>query len=153
MLHRHPLLSLVTLAYLGLVGYLTLTPDPLTGSADNLLARVSARLLRYDRFSWATFDRIEFLANIALFVPVGLFVLLLLGTRLWWLSTIMGFVLTVSIELAQRSIPGRVSDERDIVANTLGTLAGVLVGIVLTLPATLRRGRQRARRAGRTYSA
>ena len=153
MLHRHPFLSLVTLAYLGLVGYLTLTPDPLTGSADDLLVRVAARLQRYDQLSWATFDRVEFLANIALFVPVGLFLLLLLGTRLWWLSAMAGFVLTVSIELAQQSIPGRVSDERDVVANTLGTIAGVLVGIVLTLPATLRRGRQRARRAERTYGA
>ena len=141
MLHRRPLLSLVTLAYLALVGWLTLTPDPTNGSADTLLVRVAARLEREDPLSWVTTSRLEFLANIGLFVPVGLFLVLLVGTRLWWLATLAGFAMTVGIELAQRSIPGRVPDERDIVANTLGTLLGVVVGIVLTLPARLRRAR------------
>ena len=68
---------------------------------------------------------------------------LLFGTRLWWVSVAAGFAMTVAIETVQRSIPGRVPDERDIVANTLGTLIGVLVGLVLTLPATLRRRRRR----------
>ena len=141
MLHRRPLLSLVTLAYLALVGWLTLTPDPTNGSADTLLVRVAARMQREDPLSWVTASRLEFLANIGLFVPVGLFLVLLVGTRLWWLATLAGFAMTVGIELAQRSIPGRVPDERDIVANTLGTLLGVVVGVVLTLPATMRRRR------------
>jgi len=50
-------------------------------------------------------------------------------------------VLTSLIETAQRAIPGRVSDERDIAANTMGAVVGVVVGLVLTLPATLRRWR------------
>lgn len=144
-LHRHPLLSLVTLAYLGLVGWLTLTPDPLGPSQGDLVVRVAARLQRLPHLAWLSFDRFEFLANIALFVPVGLFLLLLVGTRWWWIAALAGFALTTLIETAQRSIPGRVPDERDVVANTLGTLAGVLVGVVLTLPATLRRRRHRHR--------
>ena len=111
MLHRHPFLSLVTLAYLALVGWLTLTPDPTNGTAGTLMVRVAARLQREDQLSWVTVSRLEFLANIALFVPVGLFLLLLVGTRLWWVAGLAGFAMTVGIELAQRSIPGRVSDE------------------------------------------
>ena len=83
----------------------------------------------------------------ALFVPVGLFLLLLFGTRLWWVAGAAAIALTSAIELAQRSIPGRVPDERDIAANTLGAIIGIVIGVVLTLPATLRRTRDaRARR-------
>jgi glycopeptide antibiotics resistance protein len=150
MLHRHPFLSLVTLAYLGFVGWLTLTPESVAPTQSDLVLRVLARLQRYDELSWLTYDRAEFLANVALFVPVGLFLLLLVGTRFWWIAAALAFAMTSAIETAQRSIPGRVPDERDLVANAAGALAGIVVGVVLTLPATIRRGRaKRARELSR----
>lgn len=147
MLHRHPFLSLVTLAYLGFVAWLTLTPGSAAPTQSDLVLRVLARLQEYDELSWLTYDRAEFLANVALFVPVGLFLLLLFGTRLWWIAAAGAFAMTAAIETAQRSIPGRVPDERDLVANTAGALIGIALGVVLTLPATLRRGRARRARA------
>ncbi|WP_244929835.1 VanZ family protein [Nocardioides sp. W7] len=148
MLHRHPFLSLTTLAYLGFVAWLTLTPGSAAPTQSDLVLRVLARLQRYDELSWLTYDRAEFLANIALFVPVGLFLLLLFGTRFWWVAAAAAFAMTSAIETAQRSIPGRVPDERDLAANTTGAVIGIAVGVVLTLPATLRRNRaRRARRA------
>ncbi len=147
MLHRHPLLSLVTGAYLVFVAWLTLTPSSSAPTSSDLVMRVLARLQAYDELSWLTYDRAELLANVALFVPVGLFLLLLFGTRLWWVAGAAAIALTSAIELAQRSIPGRVPDERDIAANTLGAIIGIVIGVVLTLPATLRRTRDaRARR-------
>ena len=143
MLHRHPLLSVVTLAYLGFVGWLTLTPGSAAPTSSALAMRVLARLQRVEELSWLTYGRAEFLANIALFVPVGVFLLLLFSPRFWWIAAAAGLAMTSLIETAQRSIPGRVPDERDIVANTLGALVGILVGLVLTLPATLRRNRRR----------
>jgi VanZ family protein len=47
--------------------------------------------------------------------------------------------MTSFIETVQKAIPGRVSDDRDIAANTVGAVIGVVLGLVLTLPATLRR--------------
>jgi glycopeptide antibiotics resistance protein len=138
-LHRHPFLSILTLAYLAFVGWVTLTPGSEAPTQSDLVLRVLARLQGYDRLSWLTYDRAEYLANIALFVPVGLFLLLLFGSRLWWLAMAAALAMTSSIETVQKSIPGRVSDERDIAANTLGAVVGVAVGLVLTLPATLRR--------------
>ena len=143
MLHRHPLLSLVTLAYLGFVAWLTLTPGDVAPTSSDLVERALNRLQSYDELAWLTDDRAELLANVALFVPVGLFLLLLVGTRFWWVAAGLAFVLTSAIETAQRSIPGRVPDERDIFANTVGALIGIAVGVVLTLPATLRRHRRR----------
>jgi glycopeptide antibiotics resistance protein len=142
-LHRHPTLSLVTLVYLGFVGWVTLTPGAEAPTSSALAMRVLARLQRYDQLSWLTYDRAEYLANVALFVPVGLFLLLLFGTRLWWLAGAAAIALTSLIETAQRAIPGRFPDDRDIAANTMGAVVGILIGVVLTLPATLRRNRAR----------
>ena len=143
MFHRYPFLSLLTFAYLGFVGWLTLTPTPISSDNADLIQRLLVRLQRIDDLSWLTYNRLEFIANIGLFVPVGLFLLLLFGTRYWWVSALVGFAMTVAIETVQRLIPERFSDERDILANTIGTLIGVAAGVVLTLPATLRRHRRR----------
>jgi VanZ family protein len=145
--HRHPFLSLLTVAYLGFVALVTLTPASEQPDYSALAERVLARLERYPDLDPLTarlsVDRVEFLANIGLFVPVGVFVLLLFGSRLWWLAVAGGIALTSAIETAQRSIPGRVSDPRDVVANSLGTVIGVALALVLTLPGTLRRRRRR----------
>jgi VanZ family protein len=152
MLHRHPFLSVLTLAYLAFVAWVTLTPASDAPTSSDLVLRVLARLEGQPHLEWLTYDRAEYLANIALFVPVGLFLLLLFGTRFWWLALGAGIVMTGAIESVQHSIPGRVPDSRDLAANTMGTAIGVVVGVVLTLPATIRRNRaRRARRPEAAY--
>jgi glycopeptide antibiotics resistance protein len=150
MFHRHPFLSLLSFAYLGFLGWVTLTPSSDQVDFSALGARLLARLERYPDFepltSRLTIDRLEFLANVGLFVPVGVFLLLLFGSGFWWVAIGVGLALTSVIENAQRSIPGRVPDPRDVVANTAGTVIGVLVALVLTLPAALRRRRVRRER-------
>ena len=146
-LHRHPFLGLLTLLYAGFVGLVTLTPGSDTPDYYGFATRVLARLQRYPELdpltSRLSIERIEFLANIGLFVPLGMFVLLLVGTRLWWVALACGIVVTSMIEAVQKEIPGRVSDPRDVAANTIGMFLGIFVTIVLTLPGTLRRNRQR----------
>jgi glycopeptide antibiotics resistance protein len=144
-LHRHPFLSLICLVYLGFVGLVTLTPASSQPDYQELAARVLARLERYPDLepltSRLSVERIEFLVNIGLFVPLGVFVLLLVGARLWLVALAAGIVLTSVIENVQRSIPGRVSDPRDVAANSIGMVIGIALALVLTLPATMRRAR------------
>ena len=52
-------------------------------------------------------------------------------------------VMTLSIETAQIWIPGRVSDIRDVISNTIGAVVGVLLGLVITAPRA-RRDREAA---------
>jgi VanZ family protein len=54
------------------------------------------------------------------------------------------FLMTLGIETAQIWVPGRVSDIRDVISNTLGAMVGVLVGLALTAPRA-RRERASAR--------
>lgn len=148
MLHRHPFLSLLTLLYLGFVGLVTLTPGQDQPDYSSLAGRILARLERYPDLdpltSRLSIERVEFLANVGLFVPLGVFLILLVGTRFWLVALAAGIVLTSMIESIQRQIPGRVSDPRDVAANSIGMFLGIFLGIALTLPATLRRRRERA---------
>ncbi|MCL2541195.1 MAG: VanZ family protein [Nocardioidaceae bacterium] len=143
MLHRHPFLSLVTGAYLAFVAWLTLTPQSVSVGHVQVFLRLLDALHRHGYAESISDTRLEFLANIGLFVPIGMFLLLLFGAGGWWLAALASFAMTCGIEYAQHYIPGRVPDGRDLVANGLGALIGVAIALVLTLPATLRRRRQR----------
>jgi glycopeptide antibiotics resistance protein len=135
-LHRHPFLSLLTLLYLGFVGLVTLTPAEDQPDYAGLAGRVLARLQRYPDLdpltSRLSIERIEFVANIGLFVPLGMFLLLLVGTRHWFAALAAGIVLTSMIEAVQREIPGRVSDPRDVAANSIGMIVGIVLAVLLT---------------------
>ncbi len=147
MLHRHPFLSVLTVLYLGFLGLVTLSPGQDQPDYYGLIDRVLARLQRYPDLDPLTYrlspERIEFVANIGLFVPLGVFLLLLVGTRLWFVALMAGVVLTSMIEAVQQAIPGRVSDPRDVAANSIGMFVGIGLALLLTLPATLRRNRER----------
>jgi VanZ family protein len=145
--HRHPFLSLTTFAYMGFVGLVTLTPESRAPIPIGLVVRVLDALHRRGYLETLTVYRVEFLANIAMFVPIGVFLLLLVGAERWWVALFLPFFLTAFIETAQRGIPGRVPDPRDVLANTLGGIAGVVLAMILTLPATLRRRRRKRERA------
>lgn len=149
MLHRHPVLSLLTGGYLAVVAWLTLTPQSYAAERISIIYRVLDAFHRRGYLLSIDDSRMEFVANIALFVPVGMFLLLLFGNRLWWLALAASFAMTTAIETVQRFIPGRVSDERDLVANGTGAVIGVLVALILTAPAALRRRRRRRAAAGR----
>jgi len=137
---RHPILSLATLLYLGLVGWVTLTPQ--AASRNGLLWRVEDFLDRVPVLDRVSVDQLEFAANVLMFIPFGIFFVLLLGRRRWWVAVLMGMVLTVGIEFAQQFIPHRVSDVRDLVSNTIGTVIGTLLALLLTA-AKARADRQR----------
>lgn len=137
----------MTFVYLGFVGMVTLTPSASAPIPVGLAIRVLDAFHRRGYLEVVTVERMEFLANIAMFVPIGVFLLLLVGAERWWLALFLPFFVTAFIETAQRGIPGRVSDPRDVLANTMGGVVGVVVAMVLTLPATLRRYRRRRTRA------
>lgn len=139
MLHRHPVLSVVTLAYLAFVGWVTLGPQPLDSTNNGWLLRALGFFSRHDATDWITYGRVEFAANVGMFVPIGVFLLLLFGRRLWWLAILSGIILTGSIEFAQQFLPTRYPDVRDLIANSTGTVLGVLFALVITAWKVVRR--------------
>jgi VanZ family protein len=77
----------------------------------------------------------NFLANVLLYLPYGLFGIPVL--RRWpnlpRVLAVMfsGLVLSVPLELAQPYVVGRVPELTDVYANTLGSLAGATAGTIL----------------------
>ena len=134
MFRRHPLLSVLTLMYLAAVAWITLGPQPQVASKNSIVMQVLRVLWEHPATEWITYNGVEFSANIAMFVPIGLFFLLLFGRSRWWLAMGIPFLMTLGIETAQIWVPGRVSDIRDVISNTLGAMVGVLVGLALTAP-------------------
>jgi glycopeptide antibiotics resistance protein len=144
MFRRHPVLAPLTLVYLGVVAWVTLGPQPLDHRQQHWVVSVLRFLRRvlsphFPRLAaQITYNHVEFAANIAMFLPIGLFLVLLLGRRLWWLGVLICVALTGFIESAQHFIPGRVPDVRDLASNSIGGLVGALIALVLTIPAYAR---------------
>ena len=132
MFRRHPYLSLTTFSHLGFVAWVTLGPQPIDGGDDAMLWRALRFFSRHDLTDWITYHRLEFLANVGMFIPVGMFFLLLFGRRMWFVAVLSGVAMTFTIEFVQIFLPDRVSDVRDIIANSAGTLIGVLFTLVVT---------------------
>jgi glycopeptide antibiotics resistance protein len=124
---RMPWLRIVCTAVLALViGLIGFWPNPGDLGQESGLAQWLRSLHEHVGLNWVTLPRVEFTANIIMFLPVG-------AVAWWWKAsvvrdTLIGFACTVFIEVMQAvAVPGRVSDFRDIVANTLGALIGASI--------------------------
>ena len=75
-------------------------------------------------FSYA---RLEFVANVILFIPLGVLVARLLRVRSY-LAVGVGILVSIGIELVQwLLLPARTPSAYDVLANTIGTAFGVLI--------------------------
>ncbi len=141
MFRQHPIISATTVAYLAVVGWLTLTPSINAPQASWLWWTYRA-LGRWNPTSWVTFNGVEFVANALMFVPVGVFFVLLLGRSRWWAAIILGIIGSCWIELAQYLwLPERTADARDIFSNGIGMTVGVVIAELITWPVLRRRRR------------
>jgi glycopeptide antibiotics resistance protein len=125
---KHRIIAILTVAYVAVIAALTLGPQP-TDGATKSIARAIVGIVDRHLDSGFRYHHLEFLANVAMFAPLGLLLILLLGRRRWWVVVLLGIVATCSIEFSQVFIPSRVPDTRDLIANTIGAIAGLLVGL------------------------
>lgn len=132
--------------FLSVLAVLTLTPSRVEDSMPNLLDLV---LSAAHRLGWTALDftRLEVIANVLVFIPVGILAFVLLPRRVWMLSLLVGPLLSLSIEVAQRiALPHRAATVTDVVANSSGATAGVAFALVCTLVFAVLRPPQRSPR-------
>lgn len=98
-------------------------------------------IFRYEITSKAFFKNI--IGNILLFMPFGLFVTAYLDTRKVYITLVLTYISSLSIEVVQFLI-GRIFDIDDIILNLIGGLLGGLLYIILdsirdNLPSVLKK--------------
>ncbi|WIB36885.1 VanZ family protein [Curtobacterium sp. MCJR17_043] len=108
---RKLLLLALTAGYAWVIWRMTLTPHVFTEAENSFVLRAVAWVQQLPHGAWFTYDRTEFLANVAMFVPVGLIAALWLPRRWWVLGAVVAVALSVGIEFAQAVyLPYRVAD-------------------------------------------
>ena len=132
-MRRRAVLPILTAVYLLAVAGITLDPAPGNPAGNPLLRSLLRAVSSVPGLGWVDYGVAEFTANVLLFVPMGVLFTLLLGVWRWWLAVGIGVFATLVIEFVQRFLPARVSDPRDLLANTLGTLVGVAIVALLAL--------------------
>ena len=125
----HPALVVATVGYTALIGVITLS-NVESGSALRASSTWILRMLAQLPLGLSA-EKWEFALNIAMFVPLGVLLVLIFGARFFWVALVIALALTFSIEGLQQFIPSRVPDPRDLLANSLGGMLGTLFGVAL----------------------
>lgn len=109
------------IAYAIVVAVIVFWPEPFLSALDPWIRRVTVG------FPGLTLVRVEFIANVAMFIPLGLFLAMLLP-RHRHLVVPIGFLATCLIESVQGLfLSDRSATVADVIANTAGACIGLLV--------------------------
>lgn len=119
-------LWVLIVAYGVTLACLALWPTPVDASLRPLLSSITQQV------PWLTYARIEFAANVLLFVPFG-FLFTLLLRRAHYVVLPAAVVVTVAVESWQSLVDERTSSVLDIVANMSGACLGILAAALVRL--------------------
>lgn len=118
--------------YGALVLTATMWPTPLDRGYESSIQRFLEVLHRNGVPEWFGYRKLEFTANVCMFVPLGFFLLLALRRGMLWLTVLMVPLLSIVIELTQAvALAERFASPLDVVANTLGGYLGALVALLI----------------------
>lgn len=114
------------------VGLATIVFWPTSEAPAAAVSWIQAWIEQQGGPAWATVPRVEFLANVALFVPLTFLGVLAVRRGGWLAWSLAGAVTSALVELGQAvALPDRAPTAKDVVANALGSLIGALVAIGL----------------------
>lgn len=129
--------------YLAAVAFVVFWPVPVDRPVQGGLDRVLAWLHGHGIPGWFDYGLVEWLANVAMFLPWGAFGAVILAPRRWWLVAAGGMLASAAIETAQLVLlDARFASLADVAANTLGAVLGVLF-CAATFPAVIGSVRRR----------
>lgn len=140
----------LAIAYFAALAGILFWPFPVDRPIDSALMHAINWLHSRGLPQWFVgYRKVEFAANILLFVPFGIILTLRLHRRLWLLAVALAAAVSGAVELAQAIfLPERVPAWSDIVANTAGALIGALL-VLFVWSMHSRMARRRALRLSR----
>ncbi len=120
--------GLLLMLYVGIVLTATMWPTPLDASYEATVTRLLEILHRHGIPAWFGYGKLEFTANVAMFVPLGFLLALTLPERAWWLALLLIPAFSGLIEYTQGQwLAARFASGWDVAANTLGGYAGAVL--------------------------
>lgn len=129
---RLALAGVLLAVYAVFVLVVVLWPTPVDRDYQAAITKVLDVLHRNGIPGWFGYNKLEFSANILMFVPLGFLIALVLPARVWWLTLLITLGFSVAIELTQGALLAeRFSSVTDVVANTIGGIIGTLIAVVL----------------------
>ena len=118
--------------YLALVIAVTMSPTPIDRGYESAIERVLSVLHRNGVPTWFGYNKLEFSANVVMFVPIGFLAALAMPARLWWISLVICPALSGVIEYIQGALlEQRFSTILDVAANSIGSVVGVAAAVAL----------------------
>ncbi|MCS5716750.1 VanZ family protein [Herbiconiux sp. CPCC 205763] len=106
-------------------------PTPVDSGSGGLLFRALRVLHQHGLPEFVSYNVVEFAANIAMFVPLGVLIALLFGPRWWWVTIVACLALSISIEVYQyQFLPYRYATVRDVLANSAGGAIGAIAAVI-----------------------
>ncbi|ALX65607.1 VanZ family protein [Microbacterium sp. XT11] len=124
--------TLLLIVYAAFVLVVTMWPHPKQLEFDGIASRLLRALHNVGVPEWFGYDKLEFTANIGMFVPLGFLLGLALARRAWWVALFLLPAFSGAIEFAQGiALEERVSTVFDVLANTIGGYVGLLLAMIL----------------------
>lgn len=129
---REGVTVLLLVACLAAVLLATMWPTPLDQGYSASIDKFLSVLHRNGVPQWFGYNKLEFSANIVMFLPLGFLVTMLLPGKVWWLALVLCPALSVSIEFAQGALlSARFATISDVVANSFGAIVGAFFAVLL----------------------
>src|SRR5699024_10935626 len=115
------------------IGLVTLTPRQLDTSPGSFIGRLLNFLASHRLTQWLTYERVEMLATVGMFVPFGLLLALHLGRKRWWWVRLKGSPVagvSAGVQGTART-QTRFATLSDFITNAIG--AGLGAGLALLI--------------------
>lgn len=124
--------ALALAGYASVVLAATMWPTPLDRGYESSIDKVLAVLHRSGVPTWFGYHKLEFSANIIMFIPLGFLVTMLLSQRFWWLALVICPSMSIAIEVTQALfLSARFATVSDVISNSIGAVVGILTAISL----------------------
>src|SRR4051794_8199827 len=118
-------------AYTLALAWIVFAPAPEAGKVTGLVSLLASWIAGWSNLSYTqTYPPLEFLANVALFIPYGALWMLAAGRLHSAVVIGIGLATSALIEIIQLGLPSRFSTLSDVIANTLGTALGVSLVLI-----------------------